>query len=50
MFYFFIAPKTTHLGSINLITVHVVDGSKMTLGNENIFKETNLQIDTVTAG
>ncbi|XP_010718527.1 target of Nesh-SH3 isoform X7 [Meleagris gallopavo] len=25
------APKTTHLGSINLITVHVVDGSKMTL-------------------
>ncbi|NXG53436.1 TARSH protein, partial [Psilopogon haemacephalus] len=25
------APKATHLGSINLITVHVVDGSKMTL-------------------
>ncbi|NXC46430.1 TARSH protein, partial [Penelope pileata] len=25
------APKTPHLGSINLITVHVVDGSKMTL-------------------
>ncbi|NXL56982.1 TARSH protein, partial [Chordeiles acutipennis] len=25
------APRATHLGSINLITVHVVDGSKMTL-------------------
>ncbi|XP_008937349.1 PREDICTED: target of Nesh-SH3-like, partial [Merops nubicus] len=25
------APRGTHLGSINLITVHVVDGSKMTL-------------------
>ncbi|XP_028939627.1 target of Nesh-SH3-like, partial [Antrostomus carolinensis] len=24
-------PRATHLGSINLITVHVVDGSKMTL-------------------
>ncbi|KAM9628087.1 target of Nesh-SH3 isoform 14-T14 [Morphnus guianensis] len=25
------APRATHLGSINLITVHVVDGSKITL-------------------
>nr|XP_021148904.1 target of Nesh-SH3 isoform X19 [Columba livia] len=25
------APRATHLGSINLITVHVVDGSKVTL-------------------
>lgn len=33
---FFIAPRATHLGSINLVTVHVVDGSKIPLGNKNI--------------
>lgn len=35
-FIFFLAPRATHLGSINLVTVHVVDGSKITLGNENV--------------
>ncbi|XP_071664818.1 target of Nesh-SH3 isoform X21 [Patagioenas fasciata] len=32
------APRATHLGSINLITVHVVDGSKVTLGPNETYQ------------
>ncbi|XP_062480796.1 target of Nesh-SH3 [Pezoporus occidentalis] len=32
------APRATHLGSINLVTVHVVDGSKMTLAPSETYQ------------
>ncbi|XP_023798273.1 target of Nesh-SH3 isoform X26 [Cyanistes caeruleus] len=32
------APRATHLGSINLVTVHVVDGSKITLVPDETYR------------